>query len=170
MLAVEDDENAEVVTATAAQYCKEDGTAAAGMSKRVSHCAPSTPTQEGGSRSTKAAADSPCTVPALSNCNASPLPRPSPVADQHHPYLAAGVLPFCVLGGDLLFLLGQQLRFRSRGRGSSLPEFEEALASSDVATVAADDGNAAGSDASSAKALGVETRVPPVSVSVGLEG
>lgn len=35
------------------------------------------------------------------------------------PYLAAGVLPFCVLGGDLLFLLGQQLRFRSRVRGAS---------------------------------------------------
>lgn len=38
------------------------------------------------------------------------------------PYLAAGVLPFCVLGGDLLFLLGQQLRFRSRVRHPSLSE------------------------------------------------
>lgn len=43
-----------------------------------------------------------------------PLSRP--------PYLAAGVLPFCVLGGDLLFLLGQQLRFRSRVRRPSLSE------------------------------------------------
>lgn len=41
------------------------------------------------------------------------VPEPPP------PYLAAGVLPFCILGGDLLFLLGQQLRFRSRARGAS---------------------------------------------------
>lgn len=49
-------------------------------------------------------------------CVAAPSP-PAPPA-----YLAAGVLPFCVLGGDLLFLLGQQLRFRSRVRGRSFPE------------------------------------------------
>ncbi|CAN0423548.1 unnamed protein product, partial [Ectocarpus sp. 12 AP-2014] len=49
-------------------------------------------------------------------CVATPSP-PAPPA-----YLAAGVLPFCVLGGDLLFLLGQQLRFRSRVRGRSFPD------------------------------------------------
>ncbi|CAM9353019.1 unnamed protein product [Ectocarpus sp. 6 AP-2014] len=49
-------------------------------------------------------------------CVAAPSP-PAPPA-----YLAAGVLPFCVLGGDLLFLLGQQLRFRSGVRGRSFPE------------------------------------------------
>lgn len=41
------------------------------------------------------------------------------VPESPPPYLAAGVLPFCILGGDLLFLLGQQLRFRSRARGTS---------------------------------------------------
>ena len=41
------------------------------------------------------------------------------VPESPPPYLAAGVLPFCILGGDLLFLLGQQLRFRSHPRGTS---------------------------------------------------
>lgn len=48
--------------------------------------------------------------------------EPSAASSPPPPYLAAGVLPFCVLGGDLLFLLGQQLRFRSRVKGSPFPK------------------------------------------------
>ncbi|CAM9176230.1 unnamed protein product [Ectocarpus fasciculatus] len=56
-------------------------------------------------------------TPPTPPCVAAPSPPARPA------YLAAGVLPFCVLGGDLLFLLGQQLRFRSRVRGGrSFPE------------------------------------------------
>eukprot|EP00752_Nemacystus_decipiens_P017215 g15423.t1 len=54
------------------------------------------------------------------------------VPESPPPYLAAGVLPFCILGGDLLFLLGQQLRFRSRARGAST-SFPKARASTPAA-------------------------------------
>lgn len=50
-------------------------------------------------------------------------PAPSPRAD----YVAAGVLPFCILGGDLLFLLGQQLRFQSRTKSGNSEKGEGTL-------------------------------------------
>lgn len=56
--------------------------------------------------------------PSLGIAPGSDRPRPSPDPD----YVAAGVLPFCILGGDLLFLLGQQHRFTSRSRSASLLE------------------------------------------------
>lgn len=52
-----------------------------------------------------------------SESSSSACTAPSPTSPP--PYLAAGVLPFCILGGDLLFLLGQELRFRSRVRGGT---------------------------------------------------
>lgn len=50
-------------------------------------------------------------------------PATSPRTD----YVAAGVLPFCILGGDLLFLLGQQLRFQSRTKSGNTERGEGAL-------------------------------------------
>lgn len=55
-------------------------------------------------------------------CKSGCSTPPPPSRTQRPPYLAAGVLPFCVLGGDLLFLLGQQPRFRSRLKRSSFSE------------------------------------------------
>lgn len=65
------------------------------------------------------------------------------------PYLAAGVLPFCVLGGDILFLLGQQLRFRSRVRGAST-SFTKARGTATQAAVGGARAKVQGSGASGA--------------------
>lgn len=96
----------------------DNATAPASAPSSSSTAAPNEQAVPQQARALPAASSTARRTPWGSACTSPALPAQRP------PYLAAGVLPFCVLGGDLLFLLGQQLRFRSRVRDSSFSEMD----------------------------------------------
>ncbi|CAM9217201.1 unnamed protein product, partial [Ectocarpus sp. 13 AM-2016] len=135
-------------------------TLAAALIAAPSTAVQSTPTEMVPLRAASRSRSPPRPPPPTAVCR-STAPPPSCVATPSPPappaYLAAGVLPFCVLGGDLLFLLGQQLRFRSRVRGRSFSE----MGGGSTTQVAAEGEGRVASAAARQIPPSIETTPPP---------